>query len=132
MKSVLFTVCCLMVVAYAGVERQKSEPELVRDEFITELIFRGLTRNDAVRIVSTMTLDTVQLMVTLPECFEANDTTGLPTRDAVRKFISEDGRQGFIVWVVSKQLVKSETNGDGPTKYFYEIASTEVYNLKKK
>jgi len=118
----------LAMAVIAGVQ-QKSEAQYAKDEFVTDLIYKGRSKEEAVWAASQMTPDTLALLMNLPERFPWNDSVGTFRKDGRQQRISDDGKKGWIVVLRSKEKREIEINGYEPIRYFFEIESIPVFDL---
>jgi hypothetical protein len=120
----------LAITVIAGV-RQKSEAQYAKDEFVTDLIYRGRSKEEALWAASQMTADTLALFMNLPDKFPWNDSVGIFRKDGRQQRLSDDGKKGWIVVLRSKEKREVASNGYEPIRYFFEIESILVFDLTK-
>ena len=119
-------------------ERPKSEAEYARDEFVTDLIFRGANKEVAMRLSGQIPLDSLLMFMQAPPLFETVDSSGRFKDGSHCRGFSSDGQKGFLYIIRTKVLVTPEHNHGLPLVperdeklWWYQIEEKLIFDLTK-
>lgn len=76
--------------------------------------------------------DTIKMFIEAPECFPFNDSLGIFKAKGMRRYISDDGERGYLLFIRSKSKIETERNHIEPIRYEFEIESVKIFDLTKK
>src|SRR3990172_3629311 len=124
MKKLIVLWAVVAAALVVATEKQKSNFEFQRDDLVTDLIFRGINKEAAVRAVGQIEPELLRQFLEAPLFFAIVDSSGRFREGSIAKHITADGSKGILYVVHIKSKVSPEHNGQpavGENHWWYQI-----------